>query len=222
MKKLMFMCLAIVAMFANEKEDIYDYFHKNGDVPRADGTTFRENLKPSFDCSKDNLNVAEDFICNSAYFTLIVENNIENIYPTEIYLDNLFSSYYKLIMQHTPKDKKQEVRKIAREAMKSRDSAASCGEIVDYDKDGEPIRLGNATLAICISDNIAAAYAYGIKELSAYLSKHNKKLLDSIFSKYIEDIDNLDYLNIDEFLDKLYMDNVIDETGKLIIKVDSK
>ena len=184
MKKLIFMCLAIAIMFANEankKEGIYDYFYENGDVPRADGTTFRENLKPSFDCSKDNLNVAEDFICNSAYFTLIVENNIENIYPTEIYLDNLFSSYYKLIMQHTPKDKKQEVRKIAREAMKSRDSAASCGEIVDYDKDGEPIRLGNATLAICISDNIAAAYAYGIKELSAYLSKHNKKLLDSIF-----------------------------------------
>ena len=48
-------------------------------------------------------------------------------------------------------------------------------------------------------------------------------LLDSIFLEYAKEIANfkVEYGRA-ELLDKLYVDNIIDETGKLIIKVDSK
>ena len=216
MKKLIFACLTITIIFAGEKGGIYDYFHKNGDIPRADGTTFRENLSPSFDCSKESneeSRIAEGAICNNAYYSLIVSDDIKYIYPTFIYLDNLFSSYYKLIMQHTPKDKKQEVKKIAREAMKQREAISNCEEA-----------LSSAAIQLCSQQTIADAYESGIQELSKYLSINNPKLLDSIFSQYAKEVGNIEvngYLRA-EILDKLYIDKIIDETGKLIIKVDSK
>lgn len=37
-----------------------------------------------------------------------------------ILYDNFFTSYYEIIMRHTPKDKKQEIKNIAKEAMKRR------------------------------------------------------------------------------------------------------
>ena len=210
MKKLIFIGLIVAAMFASEKEGIYDYFHKNGDIPRKDGTTFRENLSPSFDCAKESSKeskVAEDAICNSPFWSPIVDPDIKYINPTFVYLDNLFSSYYKLIMQHTPKDKRQEVKKIAREAMKQRDSVAFCEKERERD-----IRW------ICTNDYITQSYQYGIQELTKYLSINNPKLLDSIFSQYAKDIGNIEFDGDykAELLDKLYKDNIIDETGKLI------
>lgn len=217
MKKLIFMGLIVAVMCASEKEGIYDYFHKNGDIPRKDGTTFRQNLDPSFDCAKESSKeskVAEEAICNSPFWNLMVDPDIKYIYPTLVYLDNLFSSYYKLIMQHTPKDKRQEVKKIAREAMKQRNRVAMCNKNA----------LSRAARWMCINDGVAISYAYGIRELTQYLSINNPKLLDSIFSQYAKEIGNIkfdgDYKA--ELLDKLYKDNIIDETGKLVVKVDSK
>ena len=116
-------------------------------------------------------------------------------------------------MQHTPKDRKQEVKKIAKEAMKQRETITICKEA-----------LSSAAVQLCSQQTIANAYEYGIQELTKYVSIYNPKLLDSVFSQYAKEIENFkvnEYLRV-ELLDKLYIDNIIDETGRLIVRVDSK
>ena len=238
MKKLVLMCLMITAMFAYEDDGIFSYFYSEGDIPREDGTTFRENLSPSFDCSKKNLNIAERAICDSKYYSLSVfysySNNysdralfdIEGSNPSLIYLDNLFSSFYQLIMQHTPKDKQQELKEIAKKAMQYRDQyAAECGK----NRNGKVIFAG-VPRDLCIVEEVEKMYILGIDSLIDFLSENNQKLLDNTLAKYAESIDIMyegDQVNTDKFntverlLDMLYIDKIIDETGKLIIKVDS-
>ena len=201
MKKLIFMCLVIAAMFANEgnkKEGIYDYFYKNEEK-------MLESLEPSLDDDFESSDEVAIVIACAASCGMATS-------PTIIFLDNFFTSYYHLIMQHTPKDKQQEVKRIAKEAMKKREYISKCSKEF----------TSSAGIQMCSHDYIGAAYEYGIQELSKYVSIHNPKLLDSIFLQYVNEVTNIrvEYDRA-ELLDKLYIDNIIDETGKLIIKVDS-
>lgn len=202
MKKWIFMCLIVLIVYAhdtNKKEGIYDYFYNNEE-------RMLESLEPSID---------DDFECSdevAAVISCAAGCGMARS-PTIIFLDNFFTSYYHLIMQHTPKDRKQEVKKIAKEAMKQRETITICKEA-----------LSSAAVQLCSQQTIANAYEYGIQELTKYVSIYNPKLLDSVFSQYAKEIENFkvnEYLRV-ELLDKLYIDNIIDETGRLIVKVDSK
>ena len=198
MKKWLCVCLLVSAVFANNSLGIFDNYFKNEE-------RMQESLTPSFNCDLESNSEVEIVICCAGRCGMSRE-------PTVIFLDNFFTSYYHLIMQHIPKDKKQEARKIAREAMKQREDISFCEEA-----------LSSAATQLCSLDYIGAAYVHGIQELTKYVSIHNPKLLDSIFLEYAKEIANfkVEYGRA-ELLDKLYVDNIIDETGKLIIKVDSK
>lgn len=116
-------------------------------------------------------------------------------------------------MQHISEYKKQEIKNIAREAMKKREYIGECNKKF----------TSGARIQMCSHDYIGVAYEYGIQELSKYLAFNNPKLLDSIFLQYAKEVENISVKDdMARLLDKLYIDNLIDETGKLIVKVDSK
>ena len=199
MKKWLCVYLLVNVVFAKNSLGIFDNYFTNEEK-------MRESLAPSFNCDLESNSEVEVVICCAASCGMTRE-------PTVIFLDNFFTSYYHLIMQHTPKDRKQEVKKIAKEAMKQRETITICKEA-----------LSSAAVQLCSQQTIANAYEYGIQELTKYVSIYNPKLLDSVFSQYAKEIENFkvnEYLRV-ELLDKLYIDNIIDETGRLIVKVDSK
>lgn len=204
MKKWILLCLAIAVVFANE--GIYDYYDKNKDIPSADGTTFRERLRPNFDSDMYNNSDSEaNFIIHCA--VLCGRSNS----PTIIFLNNFFTSYYEIVMQHTPKDKKQEIKKIVKETMELREELDGCNR-----KD-----MSSSLSQMCSQEHIGDAYVYGIQELSKYVSLNNPNFLDSIFLQYAKEIEKIEREGDKvKLLDKLYIDNLIDETGKLIIEVD--
>ena len=196
------MCLAIAAMFANEgnkKEGIYDYFYKNKEIMLG-------ALEPSLDDDFESSDEVAIVIACAASCGMTTS-------PTIIFLDNFFTSYYHFIMQHTPKEKKQKVKKIAKEAMKKREYIDKCSNEI----------TSSAGIQMCSHDYIGSAYEYGIRELTKYVSLNNPKLLDSVLLQYVKEVANIkvEYGRA-ELLDRLYIDNLIDKTGKLIIKVDSK
>ena len=189
----------------DEKSELYKIGHKIVYEWRCDEKG--QCNQPSFKCDNESrLNDIELEICSKA-------DEWFRGFTSIILYDNFFTSYYHLIMQHTPKDRKQEVKKIAKEAMKQRETITICKEA-----------LSSAAVQLCSQQTIANAYEYGIQELTKYVSIYNPKLLDSVFSQYAKEIENFkvnEYLRV-ELLDKLYIDNIIDKTGKLIVKVDSK
>ena len=73
-------------------------------------------------------------------------------------------------------------------------------------------------------DFIVWAYRVGIQDLTEYLLKNNPKLFAKIFYKHTEEYKDIlqKYDALWDGLFYLYYDNLIDKTGKLIVKVDSK
>ena len=198
MKKWLCVCLLVSAVFANNSLGIFDNYFKNEE-------RMQESLTPSFNCDLESNSEVEIVICCAGRCGMSRE-------PTVIFLDNFFTSYYHLIMQHTPKDKQQEVKRIAKEAMKKREYISKCSKEF----------TSSAGIQMCSHDYIGAAYEYGIQELSKYVSIHNPKLLDSIFLQYAKEVENIKVeYDKAELLDKLYIDRIINETGKLIVRVDS-
>lgn len=97
--------------------------------------------------------------------------------------------------------------------MKRREGISSC-----YGDD-----MSSALAQICSQDYIEDAYIYGIRELSKYISINNPELLDFIFLQHVKEIENIEWqYGKVKLLDKLYIDNFIDKTGKLIVKADSQ
>lgn len=200
MKKLIFVCLVLGVVFAKDKAiGIFQNYFDNRE-------RMNESLKPSFDCSKVKEFSVEDQIC-------IVGGQVA---PSLIFIDNFFTSYYNIIMQHTPKDKKQEVKNIAKKAMKKR--------YENYKHNSCNKELSSVSQRLCVIDTIAEAYGFGIKELSQYLLKNNQTLLNKIFSNYAKQITDFDMASqsLNDTLDLLYENKLIDETGKLIVKINSK
>lgn len=156
------------------KGGIFDNYYSNE-------KRMRETLKPSFDCSKAR-EESEKYICDFK--------------PHLIFMDNLFSSYYNIVLKNVPLEQKAEIKKIAKEAMKERDKER---------------RYAYEHSDIFIFYN----YKDGIKEITQYLSKNNQKdLLKNIFSNYTKEITDIGATF--EILDLLYKNKIIDETGKII------
>ena len=188
----------------DEKSELYKIGHKIVYEWRCDEKG--QCNQPSFKCDNESrLNDIELEICSKA-------DEWFRGFTSIILYDNFFTSYYHLIMQHTPKDKQQEVKRIAKEAMKKREYISKCSKEF----------TSSAGIQMCSHDYIGAAYEYGIQELSKYVSIHNPKLLDSIFLQYAKEVENIKVeYDKAELLDKLYIDRIINETGKLIVRVDS-
>ena len=171
---------------------------------------FSDCVKPSFDCAKAKKDT-ELFICQS--------NSLAKI-------DNFFTSYYNLIIKNIPENEKPKVRNIARKMMKERDKCDLELPYLAKDDDVVPgkvlFQIENDYLAY--EDFIVWSYRVGIQDLTEYLLKNNPKLFAEIFYKHTEEYKDIlrKYDALWSGLFYLYYDNLIDETGKLIIRVDSK
>ncbi|EQM94679.1 hypothetical protein HRAG_02276 [Helicobacter bilis ATCC 43879] len=197
----------------DEKSELYKIGHKIVYEWRCDEKG--QCNQPSFKCDNESrLNDIELEICSKA-------DEWFRGFTSIILYDNFFTSYYHLIMQHTPKDKKQEIKRIAKEAMKQRDS-------IDIQQCVDNALNGTDTL-LCIDSQIVEIYYQGLYDITQYLLANDKNLFAKIFNNpktyqilltqdNIEVGDMWDY----RFFGTFYQDNLIDKTGKLIVKVDSK
>ena len=214
----------ITAIFAKDCRGYTDYENFSG------------CLKPSFDCDKSKTN-SELFICQS--------NPLAQI-------DNFFASYYKVVMKNIADEEKPRVIDIARKMLKARDEYAARiarttsienGQIynriesikiiqqmncVEYDPKLPYIPKGwtdDKEWDYYYEYEAAIAFAYkeGIQDLTEYLLEKNPNLFAKIFHKHTEEYrDILRKYDALGGISYLYLDNLIDETGKLIIKVDSQ
>ncbi|WP_416829640.1 hypothetical protein [Helicobacter ganmani] len=175
---------------------IFEYYSKN--------EAKMGKLEPSFNCAKAR-GGTEEYICFSASAGMAAT-------PALMLIDNLFTSYYKMIMQHTATPQKDNIRAIAKKAMKQRDS--------NFKNVVCSAEMSSAYCQISTNDSIFLAYSLGIRELSQSLAEINPALLHSIFLNHTEQI--LQNGISEQMLDSLYQDNLIDETGKLIIKENSQ
>ncbi|TLD79024.1 lysozyme inhibitor LprI family protein [Helicobacter trogontum] len=173
---------------------------------------FSSCVKPSFDCTKAKKDT-ELFICQS--------NTLAKV-------DNFFTSYYNLVIKNLPENEKPKVRNIARKMMKERDKCDL--ELPYLAKDNDPATFpGQVLFRIendysAYEDFIVWAYRVGIQDLTEYLLKNNPKLFAKIFYKHTGEYKDIlqKYDALWDGLFYLYYDNLIDKTGKLIVKVHSK
>ena len=124
--------------------------------------------------------------------------------PALILIDNLFTSYYKMIMQYTATLHKDNIRSIEK-AMKQRDK--------DFNAIVCDTQMSSAYCQILKNDSVFRLYSLGIMELSKVLAETNPTLLHSIFLNHTEQI--LQNGISEQILDSLYQDNLINEIGKV-------
>lgn len=175
---------------------------------------------PSFSCDEDT-NTAETLICFGRW-------------KYNVFLDNFYVSYYHIIMQSIPNEKKSEVEKIAKEMINKRNN-----EVEQKDKEitrknreeytyKEEVEKRSALDLVWqeeIGNIISKHYEESITQLTRFVLHHQANLFAKIFYKHTEEYKIIlqnkeaDYYLI---LGSLYFDNLIDETGKLIVKVDSQ
>lgn len=197
MMRILLIILLSSLSFATDSIGIFDYYSKN--------KTKMGELEPSFNCAKAKDGDIENYICFSASSGMSAT-------PALMLIDNLFTSYYKQIIKHTATSQKNNMRVIAKKAMRRRDK--------DFGSIECDAQMSSAYCQILYNDSIFESYSLGIRELSQSLAKTNPALLHSIFSNHTEQI--LKNGISEQILDFLYQDNIIDETGKLTVKMDSK
>ena len=195
MIRILLIVLLSSLSFGADSLGLFEYYSKN--------EAKMGELEPSFNCAKARSGI-EEYICFSASSGMATT-------PALMLVDNLFASYYKVIIQHTATPQKDHIRAIANKAMKRRDK--------DFSSIVCDTQMSSAYCQISHNDSIFEAYSLGIRELSQSLAKTNPALLHSIFSNHTEQI--LQNGISEQMLDSLYMDNIINETGKLIVRVDS-
>lgn len=196
MLRILLITLLSSLSFGADSLGIFEYYFKN--------EAKMGELEPSFNCAKA-IDGVEEYICFSASAGMAAT-------PALILIDNLFTSYYKMIMQYTATLHKDNIRSITKKAMKQRDkdfSAIVCDT-----------QMSSAYCQILKNDSVFRSYSLGIMELSKALAETNPTLLHSIFLNHTEQI--LQNGISEQILDSLYQDNLINEIGKLIVKVDSK
>lgn len=180
---------------------------------------------PSFSCDLKDTNIAESLICFSEW-------------KYNVILDNFYTSYYHKIMQNISNDKKSELKKIAKEMINKRNKEVGqinkeeirikANEKSYRDKDEEEWTGNMKALDLTWQEEIniiSKHYEEAIMQLSDFVLCHQADLFAKIFYKHTEEYKMIlqskeaDYELI---LGALYFDNLIDKTGKLIDKVDSK
>ena len=127
-------------------------------------------LEPSFNCAKA-IDGVEEYICFSANAGMAAT-------PALILIDNLFTSYYKMIMQYTATLHKDNIRSITKKAMKQRDK--------DFNAIVCDTQMSSAYCQILKNDSVFQSYSLGIMELSKVLAETNPTLLHSIFLNHTE------------------------------------
>ncbi|MGX3044335.1 hypothetical protein [Helicobacter sp. T3_23-1056] len=181
-----------------------------------------ECVKPSFSCEKVQENTSEWLLC----------------YNHNAFLDNIFTSYYNLIMRHTPKVQKSKVKAIAKEAMKLRDKnvkkdiesvnnylAKLDREAENGDEEADASRrvywrnLEDPYFAIRM--RIDSAYLIGISNLTNYLLEQNPQLFEAIFHKHTQSYrvilgESNGNFNYDRVWAALYLDGLIDKNGAIV------
>lgn len=175
---------------------------------------------PSFSCDKDT-NTTETLICFGRW-------------KYNMFLDNFYTSYYHNIMQGIPNDKKSEVKKIAKEMMNKRNKEVEQRDKEITRKNEEEYtyeeRIGkrsalNLAWQEEIGNIISKHYEESIMQLTHFVLRHQPNLFAKIFHKHTEEYKIIlqnkeaDYYLI---LGALYFNNLIDKTGKLIIKENSQ
>ncbi|EQM94682.1 hypothetical protein HRAG_02273 [Helicobacter bilis ATCC 43879] len=226
MKKLILMCLVIATMFANVESTSKNPFDKIAPLDKiragSDNIIYQweDEPLPSFDCDKDT-NTAETLICFGRWRYNAV-------------LDNFYTSYYHIIMQNIPDDKKATIKKIAKEMIKERNNEVEQAdeEIQKYNNEmyTDEERVGKRSgLQLSweesIGDIISAHYKSAIMEFTRFILQYDPHLFMQIFHTHTEEYKiifqdkEIEYYDV---LGALYLDNLIDKTGKLIVKVDSK
>ncbi len=175
---------------------------------------------PSFCCDEDS-NLAETLICFGRW-------------KYNVFLDNFYASYYHNIMQSIPNDKKSEVEKIAKEMINKRNNEVEQRnkeitrrneEEYTYEEQVEKRGALDLTWQEEIGSIISKHYEESITQLTYFILQHSPNLFAKIFHRHTEEYQIIlrdrkaDYYLI---LGSLYFDNLIDETGKLIVKVDSQ
>lgn len=225
---IIYMCLIMTYVFCqetpntyydlsaplDEKSKLYEIGQKIVYEWRCNEKDEKERcMQPSFNCDNATKPIELE-ICSKA-------DDWFRGFTSIILYDNFFTSYYKLIMQHTPKDKKQEVKKIAREAMKQRDS-------IDMQRCAKD-SLNSTDTLLCIDSQIVEAYYQGLHALTQYLLANDERLFVNIFrnSKLYQALLTQENVAVGDSMDyrlfgTLYQDNLIDKTGRLIVRVDSK
>lgn len=175
---------------------------------------------PSFGCDIDT-NTAEALICYGRWRYNAV-------------LDNFYASYYYIIMQNISDDRKTEVKKIAKEMIKERNKEVERidKEIQKYnnemytDEERVSMRSGlNLSWQEEIGDIISEHYKSAIMEFTHFILQYDPHLFTQIFHTHTEEYKIIFQDKEAEYyyiLGALYLDNLIDKTGRLIVKVDSK
>lgn len=183
-----------------------------------------ECVKPSFSCESVLENTSEWLLCGDY----------------NAFLDNIFTSYYNLIIHHTPKAQKSKVKAIAKEAMKLRDKNVKkdiesvknyLAELDRQAQNGdEEADAGRRVYWRRLEDpyseikmHIDSTYRIGISNLTHYLLEQNPQLFEAIFHKHTpsyrmilgESSGNFDS---DLLWAALYLDGLIDKNGAIINK----
>lgn len=230
MNKLALICLMITAIFADVKstkewlsKNPFDKIASLDKIAIASDTIiyqWEDEPLPSFDCDKDT-NTAETLICFGRWRYNAV-------------LDNFYASYYYVIMQNISDDRKTEIKKIAKEMIKKRNNEVeqTDKEIQEHNNeiytDEEQVskRSGlQLSWEESIGDIISEHYKSAIMEFTRFILQYDPHLFTQIFHTHTEEYKAIFQDKEAEYyyvLGALYLDNLIDETGKLIVKVDSK
>ena len=179
----------------------------------------RDIVQPSFDCAKviDNgKNDDELYICNK----IGVRNAYEN--KRLALTDSIYGSYYRLVATHIDSKDKVKLKNIAQNMIKSRKQCLeSENEIWQALPEG-----ANPIIPLFEStDCMQECYLKALRDITKFLYAvpRYEPIFEKIFypnpKEYYEVIQNKSIVDI---IDKMTQDNLIDKTGKLIVKVDSK
>ena len=233
MKKLILFLLISDIMYSADLESAFatiapretldkqvEWLYEQGCRPAIVETN--ECVKPSFSCEKVQENTSEWLLC----------------YNHNAFLDNIFTSYYNLIMRHTPKAQKPKVKAIAKEAMKLRDKnvkkdiesinnyLAKLDERAENGDEGADAsrRIYWRNLEDPYSEirmRIDSAYRIGISNLTLYLLKQNPQLFETIFHKHTQSYrvilgESNGKFNYDRMWAALYLDGLIDKNGAFV------
>ena len=189
MNKLVLICLMITAIFADVKstkewlsKNPFDKIAPLDKIAIASDTIiyqWEDEPLPSFDCDKDT-NTAETLICFGRWRYNAV-------------LDNFYTSYYHIIMQNIPDDKKATIKKIAKEMIKERNNEVEQAdeEIQKYNNEmyTDEERVGKRSgLQLSweesIGDIISAHYKSAIMEFTRLITELSASAITVIKSPF--------------------------------------
>ena len=204
---------------------IFILFGITANALSVDEILTQDIVQPSFDCNKviDNGKNDELYICNY----IGVRNEFEN--KRLALTDSVYGSYYRLVATHIDSQDKKKLKNISQNMIKNR---KKCLKLMDEIWQNLPDGANPVIPLFQGTDCMQESYLKALQQITEllYATPKYKPVFEKIFytnpKKYYELIqgDNITdtTYKITSIIDKMAQDNLIDKTGKLIIKVDSK